>query len=61
MRLIDADALIGRMCNNGMENNCQCYPKCYPCHFGEARRLIDEQPTIEPVRHGEWEYRHADD
>lgn len=54
IRLIDANALVKEMCNNGMQNNCPCYPKCYPCDFCEARRLIDKQSTIEaePVRHG---------
>jgi len=56
IRLIDANALVKEMCNNGMENNCPCYPKCYPCDFREARMLIDEQPTIDvnPLRNAEW-------
>lgn len=55
MRPIDADAMKARLrgCMILMPNGEKC----------TAERAIDTQGTIDakPVRHGRWEYRHADD
>lgn len=61
MRLIDADALMEKVCGNCQGNDCvpDATDTVYGCELAE---IINQMPTIKPeVRHGEWEYRHADD
>lgn len=59
MRPIDADALkthVCEMCDDG-QRECKGDESCAILCW------INDMPTIEaePVRHGRWEYRHADD
>lgn len=54
MRLIDADALMEKVCGN-----CQgydCAPDATDTVYGcELAEIINQMPTIEPeVRHGRW-------
>ena len=58
MRLIDADALI-----DTLDRHCDVvcvYSKiqrdvmCGACALGTAFDVIDEQPTIDPAKHGRW-------
>lgn len=55
MRLIDADAVIS---NIDAECNDLCEVKdkelCEICFWNEAKKLINEVETIDPVKHGHW-------
>lgn len=54
MRLIDANALMEKVCGNCQRNDCvpDATDTVYGCMFSE---IIDQMPTIEPeVRHGRW-------
>lgn len=56
LELIDRHALLTKIYDNPPE-------KARMEHAEWYRKCIYEAPTIgaEPVRHGRWEYRHADD
>lgn len=58
MRLIDADALYQSF---GASGNCSnCPHDWYKCQYYNEHTLmefcerIDEAPTVDPVKHGEW-------
>lgn len=55
MRLIDADAVIS---NIDAECNDLCEVKdkelCEICFWNQAKKLINEVETIDPVKHGHW-------
>lgn len=54
MRLIDADALMKKVCGNCQRNDCtpDATDTVYGCMFDES---INQMPTIEPeVRRGRW-------
>ena len=54
MRLIDADALIEKVCEDCPRNDCtpDATDTVYGCMLADS---IDQMPTIEPeVRHGRW-------
>lgn len=64
VRLIDANALMGKVCGNCQQKDCvpDATDTVYGCMFAES---VEEANTIEaePVRHGRWtkdccEYRY---
>lgn len=55
MRLIDADALMEKVCGNCQGHDCvpDAMDTVYGCELAE---IINQMPTIEPeVRHGRWQ------
>lgn len=52
MRLIDADALIPMMKYATIDNEIGVFP--IKIGFNDVKKVIDEQPTIEERKTGEW-------
>ena len=51
MRLVDVDELKKQMCNECFGGNCGY--RCYEW------TLMNNAPTVDPVKHGEWRYDEA--
>lgn len=55
MRLIDADELVKRFKIIANDNWNKQTPTSWGAAFSDAIEIVDEQPTIDPVKHGRWE------
>ena len=55
MRLIDADALIPMMKYATTDSEIGVFP--VKIGFNDIEKVINEQPTVNTVRHGHWIYR----
>lgn len=61
MRLIDADELVKRFKIIANDNWNKQTPTSWGAAFSDAIEIVDEQPTIDPVRHGGWGHDFYDD
>ena len=54
MRLIDADELVKRFKIIANDNWNKQTPTSWGAAFSDAIEIVDEQPAIDPVKHGRW-------
>lgn len=54
MRWIDADAII-RKIENDTCSDCENKELCKMCFWDDAKIVINNMDTVDPVKHGHWE------
>lgn len=54
MRLIDADAIIRKIEKNECDECENDEEMCEVCYWDIAKKMINNAPTVNPVKHGQW-------